>query len=100
MKNKGKRKKRKRKYELPERTLDPKPPLILKSKKGTRKEVTGSEPCAECRVINFKSMMFYRESNYGAVYVCDVCLTSVKNRSWDSIDASSNAIQGGAFNPR
>jgi len=81
MKNKGKRKKRKRKYELPERTLDPKPPLILTSKRGTRKETSGSESCRECRATHCKLMMFYRESNYGEVYVCDRCLTTVKNRS-------------------
>jgi hypothetical protein len=87
-------------YELPERSLDPTPRLILESKRGNRRVVTSSESCAECRVTNFKSMMFYRHSNYGEVYICDVCLLTVQNRSWDYIDGFSSAVQGGAFNPR
>lgn len=64
------------------------PPIILKSRRGTKTE---GQRCSECGAAA-KHIWRYAESNRGVVYLCSLCKNIVFDRSFDHVDAMSTAI--------
>lgn len=85
----------KRKLRNPPPSRDPllKKDIILETKRGSR--VFGYQ--CDCCGYSFYRIRRYSKSNYGVVFICDACLNTTMQQSFDdySADAFSAAYQGG-----